>query len=75
MGSLAEKSLVEINQTESPGLSYSEGMLGERTQTGTGEMVSKELSLRYSELTFAQANRQAISLAQVQGISEMLNMG
>ena len=50
------------------------GMLGERAETRTGEMVSKELSLRYSKFIFAQANCQAMSSAQVQDISEIQNM-
>ena len=49
-------------------------MLGERTETGTGEMAYQELSLGHSKFTFAQANRQAMGTAQVQDISEILNM-
>ena len=50
------------------------GMLGERAETGTGEMVSQELSLGHSKFTFSQADRQAMGGAQVQDISEILNM-
>ena len=50
------------------------GVLGERVETGVGEMVSQELSLGHSKFTFAQANRQAMSSAQVQDILEILNM-
>ena len=39
-------------------------MLGEKTKTKAGEMVSQELV--HSKLTFAQTNRQAMSLAQLQ---------
>ena len=49
-------------------------MLAERTKSGAGEMMSQELSFSHSKLTFAQANSQAMSLAQVQDISEVLNM-
>ena len=49
-------------------------MLEERTETRPGEMVAQELSLRDSKLTFAQANRQAMGKAQLQDISEVLNM-
>ena len=51
-----------------------EGMLGERTETGAGEIVSQDLSLGDGKLTFAQANCQAIGLAQLQDILEVLNI-
>ena len=49
-------------------------MLGERTETGAGEMLSQELSLRHGKFTCAQANCQAMTSAQVQDISKILNM-
>ena len=55
LGSVLEKSLVEINHTEKTlksgfilvrrKLSDGRGMLGERMETGAVEMVSQELSL------------------------------
>ena len=36
--------------------------------------MAKELGLGDSELTFAQANCQAMDMAQLQDVSEMLNM-
>ena len=42
------------------------GMLRQRMQAGTGEGVSKELCLRYSELALAQANCQAMGATQLQ---------
>ena len=51
------------------------GVPGERMETGTGETVSKELSLGNCKLTLAQANRQAMDSAQLQDVAEMLNMG
>ena len=50
------------------------GVLGQRMKAGTGESVSKELSLRHGKLTFAQGNRQAMGGAQLQDVMEMLNM-
>ena len=55
-------------------LSDGRGVLGERVETGAGEMMSNELGLGDSELTFAQADRQAMGTAQLQDISEILNM-
>ena len=43
-------------------------------KTGTGEAVAQELGLGDSKLTLAQANHKAMDLAQLQDISEMLNM-
>ena len=50
------------------------GILGERTEPRTGEMMAQELSLGDSKLTFAQANHQAMGTAQLQDILEVLNM-
>ena len=47
-------------------------MLGQRVQAGTGETVSKELCFMYGELTLAQAYRQAVGVAQLQDVLEML---
>ena len=74
LGSVSEKSPVEIYHTEKTlqsrfirgrrKLCDGGGILGERAETGTGEMVSQELSLQNSKFTFAQA----VSSAQVQDI-------
>ena len=53
---------------------YGRGMLGKRMEAGTGEAMAKEIGLRDSKLTFAQANHQAMGTAQLQDFSEMLNM-
>ena len=84
LGGVSKKSPVEINHTEKSLQSRfirgrrkirdGGGVLGEGAEAGAGEMVSQELSLRYSKFTFAQANRQAVNSAQVQDISEILNM-
>ena len=50
------------------------GMLEERTEAGTSEVMTQELGLRNPKLTFAQANCQAIDSAQLQNVSKMLNM-
>ena len=50
------------------------GVLWERVEAGTGEAMTQELDLRDSKLTFALANHQAMSTAQLQEVSEMLNM-
>ena len=50
------------------------GVFGQRMQAGTGESVSKELGLRHGKLALAQANRQAMGAAQLQDVTEMLNM-
>ena len=50
------------------------GVLGQRMKAGTGESVSKELGLRQCKLTLAQANSQAMGAAQLQDVTEMLNM-
>ena len=39
-----------------------------------GEAMTQELSLRGGKLTFAQANCQAMGMAQLQDVSEMLNI-
>ena len=49
-------------------------MLRKRVQAGTGEAVSKELGFWDGKLTLAQANRQAMGAAQLQDVTEMLNM-
>ena len=43
-------------------------------QARTGKAVAKELGLRHGELTLAQANCQAMGTAQLQDVTEMLNM-
>ena len=45
-----------------------------RGLAGTGEFVSKELGLRHGKLALAQANHQAMGRAQLQDVTEMLNM-
>ena len=50
------------------------GMLGKRMEAGTGEAMTKELSLQDSKFTFAQANRQAVGTTQLQDVLEMMNM-
>ena len=84
MSSVAEKPLVEINHTEETlksrfirglkKLSDGGGMLEERAETGAEEMVAQELSLGDSKLTFAQANHQAVDVAQLPDIYEAMNM-
>ena len=77
MGCRAQKTTVKINHTEESlkcrfvhgrrKILDGGGVLGQRMQAGTGESVSKELSLRQGKLALAQANRQAMG-------AEMLNM-
>ena len=43
-------------------------------ETRTGEAMAEELGLGDGKLTFAQANCQAMDMAQLQDISEVLNM-
>ena len=50
------------------------GVLGQRMQTRIGEAEAKELGLRHSKLTIAQANPQAMGAVQLQDVTEMLNM-
>ena len=50
--------------------SNGEGMLGKRMEAG----MAKELGLWDSKLTLPQANSQAMATAQLQDISEILNM-
>ena len=50
------------------------GVFWERVETGTGEGMTQELSLGDGELTLAQANPQAMDTAQLQDVSEVLNM-
>ena len=45
-------------------ISDGRGMLQERAETGPGEVMTQELSLGNPELTFSQANRQAVGSAQ-----------
>ena len=73
MCSVAEKSQVEINHTKKSlksgfilgrrNISNGRGMLQERAEAGAGEVMTQELSLGNLELTFAQANRQAVDSA------------
>ena len=50
------------------------GVLGQRMQARTGEAVAKELGLRHGKLALAKANCQAMGVAQLQDVSEMLNI-
>ena len=43
-------------------------------ETGTGEAVAEELGFGNCKLALAQANHQAMDSAQLQDVSEMLNM-
>ena len=43
-------------------------------QVQPGETVSQELGFRHGKLTLAQAYGQAMGAAQLQNVSEMLNM-
>ena len=45
-------------------------MLEERTEAGTGEAMTRELGLGNPKLIFAQA----VGMAQLQDVSEVLNM-
>ena len=82
--SVSEKSLVEINHTKKTLQSRfiwgrrkicdGGGVLGKGVEAGAGETVSQELGFRYGKLTLAQAYRQAVGAAQLQDVSEMLNM-
>ena len=84
MGSVMEKLSVEVNHTEESlksrfirgrrKISNGVGALWERVETGTGEAMAQELGLGDGELTFAQANCQAMDTAQLQVVLEMLNM-
>ena len=49
-------------------------MLGKRMEARTGEGMAKKISLWDSKLTFSQANCQVVGTAQLQDVSEMLNM-
>ena len=82
--SFSEKSSIEVNHPEETlksrfirrrrKIPNGGGMLGKRMEAGTGEVMAKELGLRDSKLTFAHANCQALGPAQLQDVSEMLNM-
>ena len=50
------------------------GVLRERMEAETGEAMTQKCSLGYGKLTFAQANYQAMGMAQLQDVSEMLNI-
>ena len=50
------------------------GVLLERLETGTCEGLAQELVLRDNKLTFSQADCQVMDTAQLQDVSEMLNM-
>ena len=54
--------------------SNGEGMLGKRMEAGAVEAMAKELGLWDIKLTLPQANSQAMATAQLQDISEILNM-
>ena len=51
-----------------------EGVLGKGVKAGAGETVAQELCFRDDEFTLAQAYHQAMSVAELQDILEMLNM-
>ena len=84
MGGGAEKTAVKINHTEEylksrficweRKITNGGGVLGKRVKAGTRESVSQELCFRYGKLTLAQAYCQAMSMAQLQDVTEMLNM-
>ena len=83
-GGGAEKTTVKINHTEElwksrlvlgwRKITDGGGVLGQRMQASTGESMSEELGLRHGKLTLAQANCQSIGAAQLQDVTEMLNM-
>ena len=50
------------------------GVLQKRMETGTDDAVAQELGLGDNNLTLAQANCKAMDSAQLQDVSEMLNM-
>ena len=50
------------------------GVLQERVETRTGEAMTQELGLGDDKLTLAQVNCQAMDTAQLQDVSEVLNM-
>ena len=50
------------------------GVLWKRVEDAAGEAMTQELGLRDNKLTLAGANCQAMGTAQLQEISEMLNM-
>ena len=84
MGCGAEKTTVKINHTEESlksrficgrrKITNGGGVLGKGVKAGAGETVSQELGFRYGKLTLAQAYRQAMGAAQLQDVTEMLNM-
>ena len=78
LGSVSEKSLVEVYHPEETLKSRfirgrrkilnGRGVLWERMEARAGEAMTQELSIGDSKLTFAQANRQAMGMAQLQDI-------
>ena len=49
-------------------------MLVKRMEARSGEAMTQELGLWDSKLTLAQADCQAMGMAQLQDVSEMLNI-
>ena len=49
-------------------------MLLKRVEARASESMAQELGLRDGKLALAQTNHQAMGLAQLQDVSEMLNM-
>ena len=84
MGCGAEKTKVKYNHTVESlksrfirgqrKISDGGGVLGQRVKASTGESVFKKLSLRHGVLALAQANCPAMGAAQLQDVTEMLNM-
>ena len=84
MGCEAEKMIVKINHTKETfksrfihgrrKITNGGGVLGKRVKAGTGESVSQEFCFRHGELTLAQAYRPAMGAAQLQDVTEMMNM-
>ena len=74
-GGVSEQSLVEVYHPEEilksrfirrrREISNGRGVLWERMEAGTGEVMAQGLSLRDGKLTLAQANRQAMGTAQL----------
>ena len=50
------------------------GVLRKRMEARTGDMMAQELGLQDGKLTLAQAYHQAMGAAQLQDVSELLNM-
>ena len=73
-GGVSEQSLVEVYHPEETlksrfirrrEISNGRGVLWERMEAGTGEVMAQGLSLRDGKLTLAQANCQAMGTAQL----------